>query len=34
MTDIAKINDDLNILKKQFNKIEIFEETPENIIYN
>jgi len=33
LTDIAKINDDINILKKQFNKIEIFEETTENIIF-
>ncbi len=33
LTDIAKINDDINILKKQFNKIEIFEETTENILY-
>lgn len=33
LNDIAKINDDLNILKKQFNKIEIFEESLENIIY-
>jgi hypothetical protein len=33
LNDIAKINDDINILKKQFNKIEIFEESPENIIY-
>jgi len=33
LSDIEKINDNLNILKKQFNKIEIFEENPENIIY-
>ena len=34
LNDIAKINDDINILKKQFNKIEIFEENQENIIYS
>ena len=34
LNDIAKINDDLNILKKQFNKIEIFEENQENILYD
>lgn len=33
LNDIAKINDDINVLKKQFNKIEVFEESPENIIY-
>lgn len=33
LSDVAKISDDLNILKKQFNKIEIFEENPENVIY-
>jgi hypothetical protein len=33
LNDISKINDDINILKKQFNKIEIFEQSPENIIY-
>jgi len=33
LNDIAKINDDINILKKQFNKIETFEESPENILY-
>jgi len=33
LNDIAKINDNINILKKQFNKIEIFDESPENIIY-
>ena len=33
LNDIAKINDEINILKKQFNKIEIFEPTVENIIY-
>ena len=34
LNDISKINDDINILKKQFNKIEIFEENQDNIIYN
>lgn len=34
LADVAKINDDINILKKQFNKIEIFSETPENVIYS
>jgi len=33
LNDISKINDDINILKKQFNKIEIFEQSSENIIY-
>ncbi len=33
LSDIEKINDNLNILKKQFNKIEIFEENQQNIIY-
>ncbi len=33
LSDIAKINDDINILKKQYNKIEVFEEIPENIVY-
>jgi hypothetical protein len=33
LNDILKINDDINILKKQFNKIEIFEQTLENSIY-
>ena len=33
LNDLAKINDNINILKKQFNKIEIFEENDENIIY-
>lgn len=30
--DLAKLTDSLNILKKQFNKIEIFEETDTNFI--
>ena len=34
LNDVAKINDDINILKKQFNKIEIFKENPENIFYD
>lgn len=34
LADITKINDDINILKKQFNKIEVFQETTENVIYN
>jgi hypothetical protein len=33
LNDISKINDDINTLKKEFNKIEIFETSPENIIY-
>lgn len=33
INDIAKITEDIGILKKQFNKIEIFQESPENIIY-
>ncbi len=33
LNDIEKINDNINILKKQFNKIEIFDESTENIIY-
>jgi hypothetical protein len=33
LNDVSKINDDINILKKQFNKIEVFEQSPENIIY-
>lgn len=33
LNDISKINDDINILKKQFNKIEVFETNTENIIY-
>lgn len=32
--DLAKLVDDINILKKQFNKIEIFEENQTNIIYS
>ncbi|MDD2907945.1 MAG: hypothetical protein PHH98_04860 [Candidatus Gracilibacteria bacterium] len=32
--DLAKLTDDINILKKQFNKIEIFEENDKNLIYN
>lgn len=31
--DLSKIIDEINILKKQFNKIEIFEENETNIIY-
>ncbi|QFR38752.1 hypothetical protein A9Q91_00775 [Candidatus Gracilibacteria bacterium 28_42_T64] len=31
--DIEKINDDINILRKQFNKIESFESKATNIIY-
>lgn len=34
LADIEKLNDTINILKKQFNKVEVFEETPENIIYS
>ncbi|MDP2090816.1 MAG: hypothetical protein Q8K30_04430 [Candidatus Gracilibacteria bacterium] len=34
INDIAKITEDISILKKQFNKIEVFKETPENIIYS
>lgn len=30
--DLAKITDDINILKKQFNKIEIFESNDNNLI--
>ncbi len=30
---LSKIKDNLNILKKQFNKIEIFEEWQDNILY-
>ncbi len=33
LNDVEKINDNINILKKQFNKIEIFNPNPENIIY-
>ncbi len=33
LNDISKVSDNINILKKQFNKIEIFDENPENIIY-
>jgi hypothetical protein len=33
LNDIEKINDDINILKKQFNKIQTFDETPNNAIY-
>lgn len=33
LNDINKINEDINILKKQFNKIEIFEEKDTNLIY-
>lgn len=31
--DLSKITDEINILKKQFNKIEIFEENETNLIY-
>jgi len=31
--NLNKINDDINTLKKQFNKIETFESTLENTIY-
>jgi hypothetical protein len=34
LDDVAKINDDINTLKKQFNKIEIFELTEQNTILN
>jgi hypothetical protein len=33
LNDIEKINDDINILKKQFDKIETFDENNENAIY-
>ena len=33
LNDIEKINDDINILKKQFNKIEAFDETIDNALY-
>lgn len=33
LSDISKINEDINILKKQFNKIEIFEEKDDNLVY-
>jgi hypothetical protein len=33
LNDISKINDDISILKKQFNKVEVFKQTAENIIY-
>jgi len=33
LNDLSKITDNINILKKQFNKIEIFEENASNIIY-
>ena len=33
LNDISKLHDDINILKKQFNKIELFNPTAENIIY-
>jgi len=32
LNDLVKLNNDINILKKQFNKVEIFEEKTENII--
>lgn len=34
LDDVAKINDDINTLKKQFNKVEIFELTEQNTILN
>lgn len=34
INDVAKISEDINILKKQFNKIEVFQESPESIIYS
>ena len=34
LNDIEKINDDINILKKQFNKIEIFDEINWEILFN
>jgi hypothetical protein len=33
LSDISKINEDINILKKQFNKIEIFEEKDSSLVY-
>lgn len=33
LNDIEKINDDINILKKQFNKIEVFEEDPDSVVF-
>lgn len=33
LNDIEKIKDDINILKKQFNKIEIFDEMSSEILY-
>ena len=34
LSDVSKINDDINILKKQFNKVEVFEYWVENTIFN
>ncbi|MDR2640886.1 MAG: hypothetical protein LBC61_06420 [Candidatus Peribacteria bacterium] len=34
LNDLAKINDDLNLLKQQFNKVEIFEESESNLIHS
>jgi len=33
LNDIGKILDDIGVIKKQFNGIETFEKTPENLIY-
>ncbi len=34
INDVAKISEDISILKKQFNKIEVFQESPDSIIYS
>jgi hypothetical protein len=33
LNDLAKITDDLNLLKQQFNKIEVFNESDKNLIH-
>ncbi|MDR1944848.1 MAG: hypothetical protein LBQ59_01860 [Candidatus Peribacteria bacterium] len=33
LNDLAKITDDLNLLKQQFNKIEIFNENESNLVH-
>lgn len=33
INDLEKINDDINILKKQFNKVETFDENSKNAIF-
>jgi hypothetical protein len=34
LTDIEKIDEDINTIKKQFNLVETFEERSDNLIYN